>query len=304
VSGLREGLAGMLRFERMRLAPWEVLLGRLGVAAVVWLALDGNSDFTTQDHPNGLARWFDLTWLSNDHVETPLRWGARGCLLAWVLGVPAAFSLALPVWLGIGIFTLRNSQGAIGHSYQVVHLCLLTAWLAGCATLVRRWRGSVPADALTSGQLELDWARQALAAGYVVSAITKLVVSGGWWFRDSQFFALHLVKNNDMQYYGFLDPAALRGEWAAEWMMRQPFLSQVFFGLALPLELLAFLGCWNRRLALFFGAGLVVFHLLVKQLTQLNFEFNMLLLVVLMVNPAWWFWRGLARVARGKQRVG
>jgi hypothetical protein len=64
------------------------------------------------------------------------------------------------------------------------------------------------------------------------------------------------------------------------------------------LELLAFLGCRNRRLALLFGVGLIVFHELVRQLTQLYFEYNMLLLAVLMVNPWWWAVRGFQRMKR------
>lgn len=83
-------------------------------------------------------------------------------------------------------------------------------------------------------------------------------------------------------------------DWLPEFMMTHPLLSQLFFGLALPLELLAFLGCRNRRLALIFGSSLLLFHWSVKQLTELDFEYNTLLLWVLMVNPVWW----LAAAAR------
>jgi hypothetical protein len=75
-------------------------------------------------------------------------------------------------------------------------------------------------------------------------------------------------------------------------MMQHPLASQVFFGLALPLELFAFLGCRNRRLALVVGGSLIAFHLCVKQLTQLDFVYNMQLLLVLMVNPVWWAVQG------------
>ena len=284
-----------LAYEPIKHAPWEVFLLRLGLAWVAWLTLEGNSDFTAQPHPNGVAKWMDLTFLSNDATEAWLRPLARASLVAYVLGVPSVLSLLLPTFLGIGWMTLKNSQGAIGHSFQVVHVCLLAAWVAGAWSLVLRVRGRARPQGFTSGQHELDWARQALAAGYVVSAITKLLESGGLWFRDSQFFALHLVKNNDMKYYGFLEEVTRQMEWLPEWMMAHPLASQVFFGLALPLELLAFLGCRNRLLALLFGVGLLVFHEMVRQLTQLYFEYNMLLLVVLMVNPVWWVVRGCAK---------
>lgn len=298
MTGLRAILSDWLRHQPIRHARWEVLMLRIGLAWAAWLSFAGNSDFTAQPHPNGIARWIDLTFLSNDAIEMPLRMTARACLIAYALGLPAAFSLFPPLALGIGLFTLKNSQGAIGHSFQVVHLCLLAAWLAGLWTLLCRLRGKALPQSFTPGQLELDWARQALMAGYVVSAITKLIESGGLWFRDSHYFALHLVKNLDMKYYGFLEENARRMDWLPEFMMTHPLLCQLFFGLALPLELLAFLGCRNRRLALVFGLGLLAFHWSVKQLTELDFAYNSLLLWVLMVNPVWWLlasWRKRSR---------
>lgn len=292
------GLARALRFEPIRHARWEVLALRLAMAYIAWGTFYGDSQFTTQEHPNGIAIWFDLTFLSEDRVEMPLREVARWSLVAWVVGVPAVISLLVPTFLGIGLLTLKNSQGAIGHSYQVVHLCLLLAWAAGLWNGVCRLRKKELPHGFTAGQLELDWARQALAAGYVVSAITKLVNSGGLWFRDSHYFALHLIKNNDMKFYGKLEPAAHQLQWLPELMMQHPMLSQLFFGLALPLELFAFLGCRNRQMALVFGIGLIAFHYSVKQLTQLDFVFNVQLLLVLMVNPLWWLKEGTFLVFR------
>jgi len=285
-------LAKALRFEPIRHARWEVFVLRLAIAFIAWGTFYGDSAFTAQPHPNGIALWFDLTFLSEDSLERPLREIARWSLVAWVIGVPAVVSLLLPTFLGIGLFTLKNSQGAIGHSFQVLHLCLLAAWAAGLWSLIARLRKKDLPHAFTPGQLELDWARQALAAGYVVSALTKLVNSSGLWFRDSHYFALHLIKNNDMKFYGTLEASAQQLEWLPQLMMQHPMLSQLFFGIALPLELFAFLGCRNRHMALLFGVGLVAFHYSVKQLTQLDFVLNVHLLIVLMIHPLWWVKQG------------
>jgi hypothetical protein len=296
MSGVVRAWKDLLAFEPMRHAKWEVVLMRLGLAWVAWGSFLGNSEFTAQPHPNGIAQWMDLTFLSEDATEGWLRWLAKGSLVAFVLGVPSVLSLLVPTFLGIGLFTLKNSQGAIGHSFQVVHLCLLAAWVAGLWSVCCRAKKLTLPNDLTRGQLELDWARQALAAGYVVSAITKVIVSGGMWFRDSQYFALHIIKNNEMVYYGTLETGMQKMAWLPEWMMQHPLVSQLFFGLALPLELFAFLGCRNRKLALLFGLGLMAFHLSVKQLTQLDFVFNMQLLLVLMVNPVWWVVKGYSSI--------
>ena len=288
-------LKALMVFEPIRHARWELFLLRLGLAYVAWETFVGSSDFTEQPHPNGIAHWVDLTFLSVDATEGWLRWAARLSLVAFVVGVPGVLSLLVPTFLGIGLFTLKNSQGAIGHSFQVVHLCLLAAWLAGVWAMVCRMRKTALPNGLGRGQLEVDWARQALAAGYVVSAITNVIESNGMWFRDSQFFALHLIKNNDMKFYGKLEEGVQQLQWLPEWMMLHPMACQVFFGLALPLELFAFLGCRNRVMGLVFGVSLIAFHLSVKQLTQLDFVYNTQLLMVLMVNPVWWVWRGFTR---------
>lgn len=290
----RSWLAAWWAHQPIRHARWEVLLLRLGLAWITWQTFNEDWRFPTQPHPNGVAHLIDLTFLARDDVSGTAVLIGRAGLIAYVLGLPAVLSLLPPLALGIGMFTLKNSQGAIGHSFQVVHLCLLAAWLAGVWRLRCRWKRQPLPQAFTPGQLELDWARQALMAGYVVSALTKLIESGGLWFRDSQYFALHLVKNLDMKFYGTLEENAARLEWLPEFMMTHPLLSQVFFGLALPLELFAYLGCRNRRLALVFGLGLIAFHFCVKQLTALDFVYNSQLLWLLMVHPAWWLlasWR-------------
>jgi hypothetical protein len=282
-----------LRYQTIRLAPWEQLIMRIGIAAVTWLTLSIDTSFPSQPHPNGIAQWIDLTPLASEAIVPTLRIAIKVSLITWILGLPAAISLLLPCWIGIAWFSLKNSQGAIGHSFQAIHLCLLAAWTASLWSLIAHWKKHPLPQQLTPSQFTLNWATQALAAGYVVSAITKLLISGGLWFKDSQYFALHLIKNNDMKFYGTLEESNLRLHWLPDLMMQYPLLSQLFFGLALPLELLAFLGCWNRRLALLFGLGLIGFHYGVKLLTQLDFEANVQLLWILMVNPLWWIWQAI-----------
>lgn len=309
MSGVKERVGWVARlrtlmaFEPIRHGRWELVWLRFGLAYVAWETFGGSSEFTGQPHPNGVAHWMDLTFLSEDATEGWLRLVARLSLVAFVVGVPAGVSLLVPTFFGIGLFTLKNSQGAIGHSFQVVHLCLLAAWMAGVWAMVCRTQRWTLPNGLERGQLEIDWARQALAAGYVVSAITKVIESGGLWFRDSQYFALHLIKNNEMKYYGKLEAGVQQLEWLPEWMMQHPLACQVFFGLALPLELFAFLGCRNRVMGLVFGVSLIAFHLSVKQLTQLDFVYNMQLLLVLMMNPVWWGWRGIAGYFLKGQRI-
>ncbi|MCB1227537.1 MAG: hypothetical protein KDK99_17090 [Verrucomicrobiales bacterium] len=298
IQRLPSWAASWFRFEPIRHQLWERILIRASLALVIGWTLTGDSAFQTQAHPNGLARFMDLTFLSQDSVEVWLRPACKASLVLWVFGVPAVLSLLLPLTAGIGFITLKNSQGAIGHTFQVVHLCQLAIWLASAWSMIQHLRRRALPHHFSPAQLEIDWARQALMASYVVSAITKLMESGGMWFRDSQYFALHLIKNKDMKYWETLDESARSMEWLPDFLMQHPLLPQVLFGIGLPLELFAFFGCWNRRLALVFGVALYGFHLCVKQLTLLDFEYNMWLLLILMIHPLWWIVTGIQRLSR------
>jgi hypothetical protein len=312
--------AALWRLEPFRHARWERVIIRFIFALLVWdtqtgwiahwndppAALRGILTYASrmdirhdsQPHPNGIATLVDLTFFADDRVEYPLRYAMGASLAAWVLGAPGALALAIPVFLCLGSATLNNSQGSIGHTAQGIHLALLAAWLAGIYAWWQRRRGRELKFGYHCGELEIDWARQALVATYVVSAISKLILSKGAWFADAKFFALHVLKNNEMQYYNTLDPALRQLHWLPEWMLAHPVTCQWVFGLALPLELLAFMALRNRRAALLFGLALAAFHQSVTELTQLSFIFNKLLLITLLVTPWWW----IARLLPGPSR--
>ncbi len=308
------------RLEPFHMPRWEVVLVRLLFSLLIWDTQTGwinywrepgraaramieNIDsfdirWDSQPHPNGLAEFFDFAFLSNDAIEKPLRRAMGASLVLYVLGVPGVFSLAIPLFMCIGTSTLANSQGSVGHTAQGLHLALLAAWLAATYAFIQTRRGRPLKFGFRPGELELDWARQAFAATYVVSALTKLAMSKGLWFIDAKYFPLHVLKNNEMQYYDTLSPAARALDWLPEAMLQHPHWCQFLFGIALPLELFAFVALRNRRAAVVFGLSLLAFHESVTQLTHLAFIFNKLLLLILFVTPWYWLTGGWRRDKR------
>jgi len=298
------------RLEPIRMPRWEVFIVRLAFALLVWDTQTGWISFWNdpsraaramvenastfdirwddQPHPNGLGYLFDFTFISNDTIEYPLRYAMGISLILYVIGIPGAFTLAIPVFMCLATSTLANSQGSIGHTAQGLHLALLAVWLAALYAFVQKIRRRPLKFGYTSGEFELDWARQALSAAYVVSAITKLIVSKGLWFLDAKYFPLHILKNNEMQYFDTLDESTRRLAWLPDFALQHPHWCQFLFGIALPLELFVFIGLRNRRAAALFGIGLIGFHQSVTELTHLSFIFNKLLLLILFVAP--WYW--------------
>jgi hypothetical protein len=283
--------------EPMRHAWWETLSMRCLIAWATWLTLRQPSPFDQQPQPHGLAVWgVDFTWLGKEEMSPYLVPLWVVCLLLYVANVFPVITLLPVLVASIGLGVLGNSQGAIGHTTQVLTVVLLAQWLAyAWSALQPRTRLSMP-HGFTRQQLAADWGRQSLAATYVVSALTKLVESKGDWFSDTPYFGLQVVKSEGMGFYDHLAPRlADSSAWLGQWMVDHPMITAVILAAALPLELLVFLGLRNRRIALFFGVLLYVFHSTVTEVMQLGFLYHKLLLLALFMNPVWWVVRIVAK---------
>ncbi len=295
--GWRSCLRSWFAWEPMRHAAWETVLFRAGIAWCAWQEMNRTLPFTSLPRPHGIAAWFDVTFCGNPQIMGWLSPLAAVCLALYVVGIPAVFTLALPLVLSVSIGTLGNSQGAINHTGQIVTMALLAQWLAGLWTATLRRRQPLSPDSLTGPQLAADWTRQVIMSTYVVSAISKLIESQGLWLSNLHYFGLQIVKSSGMAKYGDTGPGN-EVQWLAQLFIDYPWMATIVLGAALPLELFAFLGLLNRRMALFFGLALLAFHSMVSEVMHLGFGFHKTLLLVLFVNPVWWAARGVARIGR------
>ncbi|MCE9520093.1 MAG: hypothetical protein K8R87_11150 [Verrucomicrobia bacterium] len=278
-------------YEPMRHAWWEALLFRAGIAWCAWQTLAGPLTFTSQPRPHGIAVWFDVTVGGDPKMMAVLSPLSAVCLLLYVFNLALPVTLLLPLFLSFTMGTLLNSQGAINHTTQIVTLVLLVQWLAALWSATGGRRKILTPNSFTDYQLAADWTRQAIMSTYVVSAISKLIESGGLWFADARYFGLQITKAAGMAKYG--DTGSGHDvHWLAQAFIDHPLMATFFIAAALPLELFAFLGVLNRRLALFFGLSLFAFHSTVTEMMNLDFAFHKTLLLVLFVNPVWWVVQG------------
>lgn len=293
-KGWRECLRSWFAYEPMKHARWETLLFRAGIAWCAWPTMAQHLTFTSQPRPHGVAVWFDLTFCSDPKLMALLSPLSGVCLLLYVLNLALPFTLLLPLVLSFAMGTLINSQGAINHTNQIITLVLLIQWLASlwCATGWRKNR--LTPESPTDYQLAADWTRQAVMSTYVVSAVSKLMESDGFWFNDARYFGLQITKSSGMAQYGDVGPGN-EVQWLAQAFVDHPWIATCLIGVALPLELFAFLGVLNRRMAMLFGLLLFAFHSTVTEMMNLDFGFHKTLLLVLFVNPVWWVVQGVMR---------
>lgn len=310
-------LTSLWQKETIAHAGWELVIMRIMLALLLWDTQSAwvgelwdpvamvkamverpfawDYPWATQAHPNGIATWFDLTWVADDPIEKTFRALMAVSLIAYIFGVTGALSLLVPVVFSILSGTLGNSQGSIGHTAQAMHQVALGIWVASVWCEVLRMKGRPLWRGLNRGQVEAETGRQVLVAGYVVSAISKLIESQGQWFAEAKYLPLHMLKNNDSKYYQMLDESFLKLDWLSNLMLEHPLLCQLMFGIGLPLELFAFIALRNRKLAAIIGLTLYLFHWSVMQLMSLFFVFNMALLLTFLVCPWWWIAKWIKR---------
>jgi len=287
----------------------ELLIMRIGLAAVAWISLVGDSTFLLhegQPHPQGIAHWIPLSWLSDAATYGVVKWIFIGALVVYVSGQLSRIALPVATLIHVLVHTLHNSQGATHHHAQIVSLVLLaqclTHWWPSLWSLFQRLKGSdrVSGWVWSQGRRVEQWAvwfsLQAIAATYLLAALSKLIKSKGIWAFQSHNIVVEMVKTHWQNFYSRLehstDPEALA---RMNFLLDNPNAARLILGGGLALELFAFLMLYNRATALVGGLLLISMHLGIGFLMKLHFPHNEQLLLLFAVNlPFWLFfvwWR-------------
>jgi hypothetical protein len=238
--------------------------------------------------PNGLARVIDLRFLLDPAVFNACRYALYGAVILYVLRIGWAVVLPYMTLLSAAVGSVINSHGAIAHYLQIVSLVLLAQTLAYFYGWFRD-RGK-PADEAARGENRLIlWSQQAIAAAYLVSALTKLIRTSGAWISQSPLMAIQIVKTNEQDFYDMLNPERVGAGLAmAEWMAHHPFIVATIMGTGLLLELTAPLLLLGRGWAAFYGLALISFHETVHRVMKLQFTYNEYLVWIYLVNVPFW----------------
>jgi len=213
-----------------------------------------------------------------------------------------------------GLFLIHALVGGVfssprgdHHATQVVGLVLMGqfAWYVW-----ERFRPQrLKREGLDPASGAVFWSQQMICAGYVISAVSKWVNSGGGlipgakWVAQLPNIAVQFEKNRLQAYYDTLtDPAATGvNEWMTRRVIETPALAIAFVALGFYVELLAFLALFNRKAALLMGLALMSLHGLIFFIMHLPFYYFEAVDLLFLVNLPFWIavWLGRA----GKEAV-
>lgn len=276
-----------------RYAGFERLAMRLLFAWLILQHIPGGLAFLELPAPNGIARFLGLSFLLDPGTFAVCRYLMYAAVLLYVLRI--GWSVALPYLslFSIAVGTIINSHGAISHYLQIVSLVLLAQTAAHFYSLFRARKAAAPDGISRREDLLVNWSQQAIAATYLVSALTKLIHTKGAWILQSPFIAVQIIKTTEQDYYDELHPAGLgAGLRIAEWITQHPLLVITIMTAGLLLELTAPLLLLGRAYALLYGLALVAFHETVGRVMRLHFNYNEYLIWIYLVNVPFWLWLG------------
>jgi hypothetical protein len=290
-----------MRFDSqiVRHAGWEMTLMRLAFAMMVWQSVPIFYYQTSLPHPNGLAHFIDLRFLTNPEILGVLRGVLAVALLFYVAGLFMFLSLGFITFLLVACGSFDNSQGAINHSFQPLALAALAQWtVAGFFVIRERIVGKklfFPLANCETHRYLVHAAKVALVSCYVTSAFTKLERSDGEWVYRTPNLAVAIAKTNAKSYLNAFEPTQHWAKTAPALILDHPHLTRVFFGFGLALEMLSFLALLGRWPAAAFGASIIAMHHMISQVMDLHFAIFEKLALIFLVNAPW-----LAAFAAGK----
>ena len=184
----------------------------------------------SQSVPVGLAKFFDLTWAASPGFASFAPYLFYTALLAYVIGRFQAISITILLGLLTIYGTLENSQGAIHHTGQIVGYALFGQLLYFLFARFRKDDNEAPGTLPRPAQAAL----QAVAAAYVVSAISKLLRSGFGWVSEVPNISLQLEKNRLAETYNTLvPPPEVASSLILDLVNKSPFFAKTFFGAGL-----------------------------------------------------------------------
>jgi len=285
---------------------YEVIFMRLLFGLLLWYNLPVLDKFDAQPKPNGFAQLFgiDFTWAGDPQVMGILKMVLLPVLAAYVMGFVSFLTLPYMFVLSLAVGTLKNSQGAISHVYQVITFILMAQCAWALYYHVRKWIGKPHHfyHGQTTLGMEVYVSQAAVAAIYLTTGITKLIRSEGTWLWQIRKIGVDLEKTWSQDYYNELATNAPGWAiWLRDLVTEKPMMAVLLFAPGLLAELFAFLGIYGRKLALLMGVLLVILHVGAIYVMRLEFQQNIAVLVIFFVNVPFWTHVLLKRNAKVSQ---
>ena len=283
-------LRSLFRREPMQWSADETFVMRFFFALMLYFGAihwQLPAEYGAMPKPNGLARILPIGWMADPSLVGALKPIVGLGLAAYVLGLAPVVTLFPALFVGVATGALRNSQGDISHHSQLAMMVMLAQWVVYLVHAVRARKWTKADDTVHS--TAVWWSVMAIAAPYVASGIVKLKATDFEWIQRVPVLAVQSIKANLSEYYSTLvQPEGFKVKAVPELIVQYPNVARLFFGTGLVLELFAFVLLLNRRICRWFGLAVVLMHMGISFLMEIEFWNHIWILLIFCVNVGDW----------------
>ncbi len=260
------------------------------VLILLWVKLASIvfNSFQTAPLPQGICKIFPCEFFLDGFGKYLLIFTLVIVTVLYVLEIKQVFSCLIIFIISTLLFTIEESNGILNRSslFTFVFFAQFLAYLLHSydpTTNIKKDR--------------IQFSVQVIAAGYTLSALSKLYQSGFMWIQDGQRITLQILKSFQTLYVTDGDVKNLEtAQEMVSFIENHETLVFILLGSSLILELFALIAVKSKKHALVYGILLTFMHIGIFIVMDIAIVSIVIPMILFMVNPfyiIWLFVKGL-----------
>lgn len=254
------------------------------ILVITWIILDLLiiNSFRTIPMPHGICKLFPCELFLNGYMKYALILVIILISVFYILEIKQTFTCLFLFIISTLLFTIEESNGILNRNsiFTFVFFAQFLAYLLHSY------------DSKTDlKKNRIQFSVQVVAAGYTLSALSKLFNSGIFWIQDGKRITLQILKSYYSLYFDYGETKILdKGISMANFIENHTLLVYFLLGASLILELFALISIRSKKYALIYGLLLTFMHIgiyIVMDIAIVSIIFPM---IIFMINPPYKIW--------------
>ncbi len=252
------------------------------IALWIKLSLIVLNSFQTIPMPQGICKLIPCEFFLHGYPKYALILVMITASLFYLLEIKQMFTCLVIFIISTLLFSIEESNGILNRNslFTFVFFAQFLAYLL--------YHYDSKSDIKKN---RIQFSVQVIAAGYTLSALSKLFHSGIFWIEDGKRITLQILKSFYTMYVTDGDTKWVsKGENMVAFIENHPLIVSFLLGFSLFLELFALLSIKSKKHALMYGLLLTFMHLgiyIVMDIAIVSIVYPMLLFMINPFNIIW-----------------
>ena len=254
------------------------------ILIVLWVKLASIvlNSFQTIPIPLGVCKLFPCELFLDGYTKYALILVIIIASLFYILEIKQMYTCLVIFIISTLLFTIEESNGILNRNslFTFVFFAQFLAYLLyhyDSKSNIKKNR--------------IQFSVQVIAAGYTLSALSKLFHSGIFWIHDGKRITLQILKSFYTVYVTDGDTKWVsKAENMVAFIENHPLIVSFLLGTSLFLELFALLSIKNKKSALVYGLLLILMHLGIYIVMDIAIVSILIPMLLFMVNPLYIIW--------------